>query len=133
MITEMNGWKIVKVLPRFDNTYVSISDKAFGSYVSVYYSKDRKTVPSVQFSKLFFFANISDATEYLEHITPFGEFKILPCIAYNCSRIKKIIRQRSMAVDFWRLRKNKKSCKDIDTREAPKGTWVADAIMIVKE
>jgi len=123
MIKEMNGWKVIYTssIGARSSVIRTISD------YSVHYSKYVRVYPKLKDSMLFFFAKKEDA-EAFNVSTNYCRI-IVPCIAYDCQRIKYRTLGNYCDVErFWKLRKNKKSTEELVTLPAPKGSWVAKSI-----
>ena len=130
MIKEMKGWKVIR-----SSDYYSCGNPL--NQHRVRYLEGKITKPTLKDSKLFFFAKKEDADRFVGE-SGLGRFVgesglgyfFVPCIAYNCSKIKYVCEGISGLGKFWKLKKQKKSTKPIYTIPAPKGTWIAESIGI---
>jgi hypothetical protein len=59
---------------------------------------------------------------------------IVPCIAYDCEKTKfRSFCSDTIIEEFWKAKHNKKSVtKNIESRKAPEGTWIAKSIMCLE-
>jgi hypothetical protein len=98
---------------------------------SVSYLVNKRVCPNIMFSMLFFFKERKDAENFVYDY--YGENSnriIVPCIAYDCKQIKFRAYCSSTSIKkFWMLKYARRSItKNVETKEVPKGTWVAQSI-----
>jgi hypothetical protein len=121
MIAKMNGWKVT--VCNFGNL------NSHNNFEIVNYYFNMKVCPNIKDSMLFFFPDRDDALRFINRYT---NRRLVPCVAYGCKKIKKVAENGVDIPLFWKLKRNKKSTKDVTTMAAPTGSWVAKSIMLVK-
>jgi len=126
MIKEMNGWKVVCI----NNTGEWQSFSRVVIPYTIKYSKYVRVYPTLKDSMLFFFPQKEDAASFLSWHS-YNRI-ILPCIAYDCQKIKyRSFNTSDDISNFWKARKNKKSTRKFSIT-VPDGSWVAKSIMIIE-
>jgi hypothetical protein len=123
MIKQMNGYKVLardrySARAKFWKSSLGNDFQKF----KVHYPLNQKTFPIFEGSKLFFFKNFEGA----EVFCGLGEI-IVPCIAYNCQKIKRLPHILNFK-RFWELKSRKKSTKIFNSSIPPNGTYVAESI-----
>ena len=124
MIKEMKGWKVLS------SSRMSCRTSMWGLQKdkwSIHYPIGKKVRPRVKGTKIFFFHSQTNALVFSNN-----KDLIVPCIAYNATKVKWI-GSISLKIDifcsFWKLR-SKSNAKA--KAYAPKGTYLADAIKCLK-
>ena len=126
MIKEMNGWKVIR-----QGRLSAI--RSTGR--PIYYHINEIVLPTIPYSKIFFFKNEEDAEKFVDiNFYHDYDYYIVPCVAYNCTQQKYMASPYSEYEDiklFWE-RKHKKKKTIGNVRQPPKGTWFAEKIMCLE-
>jgi hypothetical protein len=120
-VEKCNGWKVLLASRR------SVSDWCRANKYALLYEPNKRVVPTLKGSKLFFFKEREDADAFAKF--SFTNI-IVPCIAENPVEISTIVENCEDIIKFWKKtanKSNKRKYKYLDL-SAPTGSYVADAI-----
>lgn len=120
-------YKVVKEIPSGLRS-VNIS-------ATIIYEVGKWVLPKILWSKLFVFADYSDAKSFIrEKLLESNQWRIYSCQVQNPSKIRHIVSSFDYGLTkFWKLHKNKKKISHLGgVYPAPYGTVICDAVKLIE-